>query len=657
MKRELAMRVMIKASVGGLLDENYSNRYNDEYKNTDDLSEKNQKSFNNCMSPLIMLHWAQHIRSTSPYVMLRNDTKKYKEMFPDKDVSELVKDENLEKFPSGRGSFLEDSTGNPFQMMVIDHAPDTEYETYMATIDYLIKKKQELDKKYPNRLEELKGDKLSEKERNERLLINPRRDYKDKFWKHNGQKTVTQEQYNKILDSYTALLNKGFRADEYVDSRAYTNLLKDNFNVNYDEVRSFDPLAAASDIIKADKTQKEDIMDDLTEKKAAEYIKALDMMNAHMDKCIADGKPETFADIKGFDVKVWFDHCKIPPIVTYDVESKIEKNYNGDEEVHYTKLEPTILDLVELYKSDRFDPDLNTDFSQKDIDKVMEIFNTDKKFFTEELRDLYRIKGDKNRGNAQVYQTMHYESLSEDENYKFNRFRSALFNIKLKDENVMKLGDDNNPIYTTKFTEADKSFEFEETTEKETKMLGACKKMLNDARQKRNSAEYDNIQKAITNMEKVISDKNKVEGKTKSVLYTEKVEEAIIAIGRYYAHKAKDGETDLSTQHKYPVIQRIEKVLMDRYEALTGKTFIEDHPDMKDFYNTEKAVKDKKGNLLKGDEYVRSISKQRIKNVEKIRKDLKLGKSKLSEKTFNTREQNEAESVIQRSNSVGAIRK
>ena len=96
---------------------------------------------------------------------------------------------------------------------------------------------------------------------------------------------------------------------------------------------------------------------------------------------------------------------------------------------------------------------------------------------------------------------------------------------------------------------------------------------------------------------------------------------------------------------------------MDRYEALTGRTFVDDHPDMKDFYNTDKAVKDKKGNLLKGDEYVRSISKQRIKNVEKIRKDLKLGKSKLAEKTFNTKEQNEAETQVKRANSIGGIKK
>ncbi len=656
MKRELAMKVMIKASVGGLLEENYTNRYNEAYQNTDDLSDKDKKSLSNCTVPLTMLHWAQHIESTLPYVMLKEDTEKYKKMFPDKDISELTKDENLEKFPKGRNTFWE-STDNPFFMMSIDFAPDTDYESYMAAIEHLIQKKQELDKKYPNRLEELESGNLSEEEKNKRLLIEPRRDYKDKFWRHNGQKTITKEQYNKIYDSYAALLNKGFNSAEYVDSRAYKNLLE-KFNINYDQNHSFDPLAAASDIIKADKTQKAEIMDSITEKKASEFIRALDMMNEHMDKCIADGKPETFADIKGIDIKVWFERCKIPPFITYDVESKIVKNWRGDKEIQYTKLEPNILEFMDLYNSGKFDPDLNSEFSQKDIDEVVKVFNTDKEFYTEQLKDLYRIKGDKNRsGGTQEYQYMGYDSLSTEERYKFNRFRSALFKVKLKDESVMKLGDDNNPIYTTKFTESDKDFEYNDTSVKETKMLNACKKMLSDARQKRNSKEYDNIQVAIRNMQDVVSDKITSEEKSKSVLYTEKVEEAIIAIGRYYAHKAADGETSLSTQHKYPVVQRIEKVLMDRYEALTGRTFVDDHPDMKDFYNTDKAVKDKKGNLLKGDEYVRSISKQRIKNVEKIRKDLKLGKSKLAEKTFNTKEQNEAETQVKRANSIGGIKK
>lgn len=648
MDKKLMKEIMKMASIGGLLDkdEYYGNKADADDKEFIDslhLSDKDQELYNNCLAPLIMLEWAYkrtHYMKTAFYVKLQHDTERFKK-------------EHLAEYPNGSDSAMEDSGENPFFWMAIENAPDSEYDTYVATIQHLIEKKKELDKKYPNRREELQSGKLSEEETLKRVLIDPRRDYKkDKFWKYKGQKMITEEQYQKIQDSYITLLNKNFRPDEYVDSRAYRNFLKENFNVDYDMVKSFDPLATSSEILKADETQKAEIMDSITEKKASEILRALEGMNAHMDQCIKAGKPETFADIKGDDVRIWFEKCKMPVIVRYDVEKTTVINSKGQEEIRYTKLEPNILQFIDFYQSDKFDPDLNSEFSQADIDVVMNIYKSDEAFYKEELAYLYEIRDDANRNNgAQVYQHQHFERMGEEEYDKFNRFRSALFNIKLKDENTLKLGNDNNPIYTTKFQKGDKLSNLA-TMETETKMVRACQKMLNDARQSRNSKAYDKIQTAITYMEDVIQGKEKAEGKSQEVLYTEAVEQAIIAIGKYYMHKALHGETTKSTEHKYPVIQRIEKVLMDRYHALTDKTFLEDHPAMADFYNTEKAVKDKEGNLLKGDEYVRSISKQRVKNVNRMSKEFENGKSKLSEKTFKTKEH-----VIQRSNSVKVISK
>ena len=98
----------------------------------------------------------------------------------------------------------------------------------------------------------------------------------------------------------------------------------------------------------------------------------------------------------------------------------------------------------------------------------------------------------------------------------------------------------------------------------------------------------------------------------------------------------------------------------DNYELTIAGTFTVERQNLTDesIKIVKKCVQLDDGWAYPGDCIkVRAISQQRIKNVERLRKRLKVGRSKLSEKTFNTREQNEAEKEVRRSNSVGAIMK
>ena len=193
---------------------------------------------------------------------------------------------------------------------------------------------------------------------------------------------------------------------------------------------------------------------------------------------------------------------------------------------------------------------------------------------------------------------------------KLNQFCHKIYQVKQVDEKVCKLGTDENPTFVEPFGEKTHLLSFA-VRQKEISILDKCKDMLESCKSSfSNSDEYKNIIKEIKKLKRIVNDGIYDNGKEANEAYAKGIKKVLKAINLYRKHKADDGVKQDITTNKLIAVERIDKLLRTRYEAITKEQYKDVINSVGDVANP---VVDEK--FEKGREYVLAVAYSRISGI------------------------------------------
>ena len=444
-------------------------------------------------------------------------------------------------------------------------------------------------------LKDLGVENLSEL-RDDKTLENP-------FWdNYAAASELSEKQIREMQEKFTKLTDAGLNWDEYIDSGAYANFLKEHkINVG----KADDPFEIAKKTCEG-RESVEDVKKNCTPATYRQAMKCLDLIEkeyeAKKDKISDLSNPR---QLTGWFFGSGYNMMENSLLVTNGFD---EKEINGEK--------VKMIKLGEGIREDRLDRDkLDIQAYNQMVDKAKEaqqLFQENQHVFQTVFENMDRSKN----GIAYVLGEGQKEvdSLANDPKLmgKLNRFRHLLYEMKTADQDVCKLMDvkSKKPVMVDPLS-ADTKFD-KDVINKELGILDTCEEMLKDPTTKvyRNSKEYTKIIDSIKALKKEMKEASDPE--TAKKLYVEKIEKIMNNINKYRVHKAKDGVKKDATTEKLIAAERVEKLLQTRLKNLDEKAYEEKMAATEELFKVNVDPK------LSGDEYVLEKAMGKINNMKKV---------------------------------------
>ena len=454
---------------------------------------------------------------------------------------------------------------------------------------------------------------------------------KDTFWVNYGKKPFDKEDVEYFKNKLEELQEKGIDIHEYEQGGLYWHYMRDN-NIMNSDLAPIAILDKLNDPKEQEKLVSDEYRLDVSKDTLDHFLRHVEDLHKERGVQWAD-----ITDREGLGA--WIKRFKMPATVNMQETeqgvlefSQNLKNIDRDAIVNYDQ---TLFDdAVEFAK----DPE-----NQKTL-----------KFITEKAEIL-------STSNSQAVLCDAYaaiKGLSDKDVNNINKFRHLLYEMKTNysQSKAIKLGDDKTPTWIDEFEPGD-NVTAKRINKREQDALDTCYDMLKNAMSaKSNSKEYKKIMKDVLEAKKILQD-DKLEPAEMKEKYQKAVEGIIGDIGNYYAHKAVKGETPFSTEHKYKVLYRVEKLMKSRYDGLNPK------PDAFELdFNTGGAFSINDDDIpedVVGDEYAKQATQSKVKNLVAKKEKLIEGNKARRNSIANVRELKKselaAENTIKRSNSVKSI--
>lgn len=449
-------------------------------------------------------------------------------------------------------------------------------------------------------LDEVAGMKLTEmsKMRTDNTLQNA-------FW-DNYSKPLTEKQIREMQDKFTELTDSGMNWDEYIDSGAYQNFLKDN---KIQASKEYDPFLMAEKTIQG-RESVEEFRRTCSQANYNQAMKCLDLIGKEYAK-----KKEHVADLNNAqDLTGWFFKSG------YNLMDNSLLVTNGFDEKEIDGQKYKMIKLGEGIQEDKIDRDkLDLTAYNKMIDKAKEAQQLYKEN-EEVFRNVFETMDSSKNGIAYVLgeSNKQVKAMSNNKELmaKLNRFRHLLYEMKTADQDVCKLIDmrTKKPMMVDPLS-ADTKFD-KDMMKKEMGILDNCVEMLKEPSQRvhRNSKEYTKIMDSIKKIKDDMKTAPNEEEARKT--YIKNVKKVLNDINRYRVHKAKDGVKNDATHDKLMAAERVDKLLRTRFKNLEEKEYEDTLEGVGDLYKVEV---DKN---LSGDDYVLAKALGKVDNMKKYMMDI-----------------------------------
>ena len=425
---------------------------------------------------------------------------------------------------------------------------------------------------------------------------------KDEFWMSNGQGRITREDVQEMRDVIDRMTKAGMIWEEYQDSGAYSNYLREN---GIDPAEVCTPITVG-ELAFAGQEGEEELLREFNQREFLQVMTGL----IGIEKEFAEKGREHIADVDAWGLSSWLDRNGYDLIdnfflVKNGVESKVVdgevvKVFNMDGDLEIPEVDRDIWSKEEY---------------QALISKAQEtktLYQENKDAFQNAFDVMYRSRHGMGYMLEYVREEMDRINRNKELVEKLNQFRHNLYEVKLRDENVCKLLDkDKQPVLVESLKE-DAAFDAA-MREKEIKILETCYDMLKEPsmRVKRNSSEYNSIMKSIADVKKVL--REEPDNEKAKAAYVKTVNKVLNNINRYRVHKAKDGVNEQdATYDKIIAMERVDKLLRTRYQSLEQREYEDTIGAVADLFKVEVKDPDKTG-----DEYVFEKAMGKIGNMRK----------------------------------------
>ncbi|MBR4362248.1 MAG: hypothetical protein IKP42_05845 [Ruminococcus sp.] len=433
----------------------------------------------------------------------------------------------------------------------------------------------------------------------------------DPFWFNWGNEPINEKDLEDMEKRVEELKKKGVDVNEIADGDLYDDYLRSSDGPKNKKA----PLNILNNVEHPE--GKRWILKNAPE---VEVKKSVNAFLDHVEKLVKDKGVEHWADIDDKQkLANWAYSFKMP------VYAQIEEK-NG---------------LIEFSeKLDNMDRDKAANY-----DKMM--FEKAKKFYADPankeainfVHDEVKYLKEGSSQQALQYTKEKIDRIPAEKIAKINEYKHMLFQMKQNyktamHEKQLKLGDDKNPEWVDEFEKGD-NLTADRINEREQKALDTCYDMLkNSMSSKWNSSEYKKIMSDVDKAKKILQNKE-LSPEEMQKQYKAAVGGIIGDIGAYYAHKAVKGETDFSTEHKYKVLYRVEKLMKSRYDGMDEKqdAFEADFNVGGAFSINDDDIADD----VIGDEYAKQATQSKVKQLVRKKEQIIEGKKNADEKKVERR--------------------
>ena len=453
----------------------------------------------------------------------------------------------------------------------------------------------------------------------------------DPFW-DSYSRALTDKEIGDLKTKFTTLSEAGLDWFEYVDTGAFEKFLKAN---NIVIGGNFDPYEIAKKACDGPLAE-ETLKSTCSVPNYQQTMKCLDLIGAEFEK-----KKEAIADMDVETVSGWFSQNG------YNMMENSILAVNGFEEKVIDGQVRKVINLGNGIDVEKLDRDrLNLEQYQRLVDSAKEaqkLYQENERSFQYVFNTMNTKKESSNFGGALMYVGSNIRNINNDPELlnKLNRFRHLLYRIRQADQDVCKLVDVNEK--TKEKTEITveplpENVQFDDQMlSREVDILKVCYNMVHEpsTRVKRNSGEYESVMSSILNAQKVLKKKYDSNEEARKA-YVKAVNKVLNNINRYRLHKANDGVKQDATHDKLIALERVDKLLRTRFQALEQREYEDAIGAVPELFKVD-VEPDKLG-----DQYLLDKALGKIRNMHKQIEDYR-------------KEIDEEQKTIKRSNSIGGI--
>ncbi|MBR6381154.1 MAG: hypothetical protein IKS07_05710, partial [Lachnospiraceae bacterium] len=437
--------------------------------------------------------------------------------------------------------------------------------------------------------------------------------------RQDAQPRITAEQIASLRDRIQRMKKeKGIDLEEFLDAGGqgrYTGELEDK-ELYFAELQPFEILYAAIGTPK-----EQEVLKTLSGVYYDEAVKALDYLENLAASAKQDVNRYNYADMGTKRLADWFnshDYSNVLQNYILGIE-KVEKKEKQDGTSY------TVFSLAKDLPGEKFDPDKVEDFDPQILERAKTLYQENEDLFSSALDNMHIIThetyGAVLGGALQRLQPIDdFAQGYEGALAKLNEFRHLMFEIYKQDQRVCKLGTDLEPVYVEPlYPDPDTGkvdFAAAKFCHTESEILKTCHKMLKDGAEgvSWNSNEYNDIMRAVQELDTKLQTLSGGDQNPEQE-YIDAISDILNKCSLYFQHKADDGIKNDGTMDKIVAVERISKMLKERYRTVTGEEYTDPIAAKAELFDQDEMIQPV-DETLRGKAYVQDVGLKKIASIK-----------------------------------------